>query len=109
MLIRLRTGRTRERAQARDECSVSCYRDNHKREFATRHRLINKIQRVAGAPMNCYFPLMNYYFLRRMSFLTSGFLLSTTCAHAHHLMGGKTPSTFADGLLSGLGHPLIGP
>ena len=50
-----------------------------------------------------------YYFLSRMSFLTSGFLLSTSCAHAHHLMGGKTPSTFADGLLSGLGHPLIGP
>jgi len=24
-------------------------------------------------------------------------------------MGGKTPSTFADGILSGLGHPIIGP
>ena len=24
-------------------------------------------------------------------------------------MGGKTPSTFAEGLLSGLGHPVIGP
>jgi urease accessory protein len=64
---------------------------------------MNKIQPAAGAPMNYY------YFLRRMSFLTSAVLLSTTCAHAHHLMGGKTPSTFADGLLSGLGHPLIGP
>lgn len=30
-------------------------------------------------------------------------------ASAHHLMGGKTPSTFADGILSGLGHPIIGP
>jgi urease accessory protein len=29
-------------------------------------------------------------------------------AFAHHLMGGRTPSTFAEGLLSGLGHPLIG-
>lgn len=29
-------------------------------------------------------------------------------AFAHHLMGGRTPSTFAEGLLSGLGHPLLG-
>ncbi len=29
-------------------------------------------------------------------------------AFAHHLMGGHTPATFAEGLLSGLGHPLIG-
>lgn len=29
-------------------------------------------------------------------------------AHAHHVMGGRMPSTFAEGLLSGLGHPLIG-
>jgi len=29
-------------------------------------------------------------------------------AFAHHLMGGRTPATFADGLLSGLGHPIIG-
>jgi urease accessory protein len=24
-------------------------------------------------------------------------------------MGGKTPSTFVDGILSGVGHPIIGP
>jgi len=29
-------------------------------------------------------------------------------AFAHHPMGGLTPATFADGLLSGLGHPVIG-
>ena len=29
-------------------------------------------------------------------------------AFAHHLMGGKMPSTFAEGILSGLGHPVIG-
>lgn len=29
-------------------------------------------------------------------------------AFAHHAMGGGTPSTFAQGLLSGLGHPIIG-
>jgi urease accessory protein len=34
--------------------------------------------------------------------------LYTTSAFAHHVMGGATPSTFAEGLLSGLGHPIIG-
>ncbi|MCF8478303.1 MAG: HupE/UreJ family protein [Pseudolabrys sp.] len=29
-------------------------------------------------------------------------------ALAHHVMGGRMPATFADGLLSGLGHPVIG-
>jgi urease accessory protein len=29
-------------------------------------------------------------------------------ALAHHVMGGGMPVTFADGLLSGLGHPVIG-
>ena len=29
-------------------------------------------------------------------------------AYAHHVMGGRMPETFIDGLLSGLGHPVIG-
>ena len=29
-------------------------------------------------------------------------------AFAHHVMGGKMPVSFVDGLLSGLGHPVIG-
>ena len=29
-------------------------------------------------------------------------------AFAHHVMGGKMPETFLQGLLSGLGHPVIG-
>jgi len=29
-------------------------------------------------------------------------------AFAHHLMGGKIPATFGEGILSGLGHPVIG-
>ncbi|MEI8155148.1 MAG: HupE/UreJ family protein [Hyphomicrobiales bacterium] len=29
-------------------------------------------------------------------------------AEAHHAMGGRTPSTFLEGLLSGLAHPVIG-
>ena len=30
-------------------------------------------------------------------------------AHAHHPTGGMTPGTFTDGLLSGIGHPVLGP
>lgn len=33
---------------------------------------------------------------------------STTAVLAHHPMGGATPATFGEGLLSGLGHPIIG-
>jgi urease accessory protein len=35
-------------------------------------------------------------------------LLIPGLAFAHHFMGGATPQTFMQGLLSGLGHPLIG-
>src|SRR6476469_5822310 len=34
--------------------------------------------------------------------------LSVDPVLAHHIMGGRMPTTFADGLLSGLGHPIIG-
>jgi hydrogenase/urease accessory protein HupE len=29
-------------------------------------------------------------------------------AFAHHMTGGRTPATFGEGMLSGLGHPVIG-
>jgi urease accessory protein len=35
-------------------------------------------------------------------------LVASYPAAAHHVMEGKTPSTFVEGLLSGLGHPIIG-
>jgi len=35
-------------------------------------------------------------------------VLAAEPALAHHLMGGRTPATFMEGLLSGLGHPVIG-
>ena len=35
-------------------------------------------------------------------------LLTAMPASAHHVMGGGVPSTFSQGLLSGLGHPVIG-
>jgi urease accessory protein len=34
--------------------------------------------------------------------------LAADPAFAHHVMGGRMPASFADGLLSGLGHPVIG-
>ena len=34
--------------------------------------------------------------------------LAPTAAFAHHPMGGATPTNFTEGLLSGLGHPVIG-
>ena len=36
------------------------------------------------------------------------FTLAAGPAFAHHLMGGRMPASFMDGLLSGLGHPIIG-
>jgi urease accessory protein len=40
--------------------------------------------------------------------LTFAGLLAATPALAHHPMGGMTPTTFMEGLLSGFGHPVIG-
>lgn len=39
---------------------------------------------------------------------TAGMLLAAPLAHAHHAMGGSTPTTFAEGVLSGIAHPVIG-
>lgn len=39
----------------------------------------------------------------------AGLLATAGTASAHHVMGGKTPSTFIEGILSGVGHPIIGP
>ena len=53
---------------------------------------------------------MNISSLRRTVFLALSVLLITAApASAHHVMGGGMPSTFVEGLLSGLGHPVIGP
>jgi urease accessory protein len=40
--------------------------------------------------------------------LALGGLVAATPALAHHPMGGATPATFIQGLLSGFGHPVIG-
>ena len=52
---------------------------------------------------------MNFHQLRRTIFLGFPLLLAAKPASAHHLMGGAMPVTFIEGLLSGLGHPIIGP
>ncbi len=56
---------------------------------------------------------MIFHQLKRVVVLIGPFLAAavpalTTPALAHHVMEGKTPATFAEGLLSGLGHPIIG-
>jgi urease accessory protein len=53
---------------------------------------------------------MNITTLRRTAFTALAVLLATAgTASAHHVMGGGLPSTFSQGFLSGLGHPVIGP
>jgi urease accessory protein len=41
--------------------------------------------------------------------LAADFLLSCESASAQDLIGGKTPATLVEGLLSGISHPVIGP
>src|ERR1700737_4823418 len=52
---------------------------------------------------------MNFRQICRAALLGAPFLLITAPASAHHVMGGKLPSTWLEGLLSGLGHPVIAP
>ena len=40
--------------------------------------------------------------------LALALLAAAEPAFGHHLMGGKIPATFGEGILSGLGHPVIG-
>jgi urease accessory protein len=47
--------------------------------------------------------------IRCVTLVGAGLVASASAASSHHLMGGKTPATFADGILSGVGHPIIGP
>jgi urease accessory protein len=46
--------------------------------------------------------------LARTVFASLVFLAATAGARAHHPMGGATPQTLWQGLLSGFGHPVIG-
>ncbi|MBD2329146.1 HupE/UreJ family protein [Alkalinema sp. FACHB-956] len=44
-----------------------------------------------------------------LSLLTGALLLKATPSLAHHAMGGNLPTTWFQGLMSGLAHPIIGP
>src|SRR5215831_10541374 len=46
--------------------------------------------------------------IRRLTLSLIVLAFSSAPAFAHHLMGGHTPATFGEGILSGLGHPVIG-
>jgi urease accessory protein len=46
--------------------------------------------------------------LKRVGVALAAVALSAGPALAHHVMGGRTAATFGEGLLSGLGHPIIG-
>jgi urease accessory protein len=53
---------------------------------------------------------MNFRSFRcRTALFAIAWAVIATPAFAHHVMGGKIPSTFMEGFLSGLGHPVIGP
>jgi urease accessory protein len=52
---------------------------------------------------------MEFRLARRAVLAAVPLLLAAAPASAHHVMGGRTPSTFIEGLLSGLAHPVIGP
>ncbi|MDX2157989.1 MAG: HupE/UreJ family protein [Hyphomicrobiaceae bacterium] len=52
---------------------------------------------------------MTFISIRRPAAVAAGLILLATPASAHHAMDGKLPSTLLEGLLSGLGHPVIGP
>ena len=51
---------------------------------------------------------MNANPLRLAAFLAVVCLAAVSPASAHHMMDGDLPSTFTQGLLSGLGHPVVG-
>lgn len=48
------------------------------------------------------------YLKRTIAAASAALLAGSTPAFAHHAMGGELPATFIQGLLSGLGHPVIG-
>lgn len=59
---------------------------------------------------SCEYLSQKFLLATLLSVLTgASLLLGASPAMAHHAMGGRTPSNFAEGFLAGLAHPLIGP
>ena len=44
----------------------------------------------------------------RLLTATAAFIVTTPAAFAHHAMGGDTPTTLLEGLVTGMAHPVIG-
>lgn len=65
--------------------------------------LVNLINRAADEKRT------NLNLFGRPTLVTAALFLSTGAASAQDLLRGKTPATIADGLFSGIGHPVIGP
>ncbi len=51
---------------------------------------------------------MQQTLFRRLGLAATLLLAGANAAAAHHPMGGVTPTTFIEGFLSGIGHPVIG-
>src|SRR5437764_9580966 len=79
---------------------------NSDKHVATVFRIIDTSATVSGRLKEADMILSR---IRCATFVGAGLLATPGIASAHHLMGGKIPSTFADGILSGLGLPIIGP
>ena len=58
---------------------------------------------------NTLFPTLSG--VSKLGFMASALVAASAAIHpafAHHPMGGKTPSNFFEGFLSGIGHPIVG-
>jgi urease accessory protein len=51
---------------------------------------------------------MRMTMLKRLGLAAALLMAGISSASAHHAMGGVTPTTFTEGFLSGIGHPVIG-
>jgi urease accessory protein len=93
--------------------SVGDFRYWHKAEIFHPSPGIPTDLSACGHFCHCSWPMkeadMLWSRIRCATLVGAGLVTSAGAASAHHLMGGKTPSTFADGILSGVGHPVIGP
>ncbi|MEO1093628.1 MAG: HupE/UreJ family protein [Cyanobacteria bacterium J06638_28] len=69
--------------------------------------LWQQLARTTAAASSCLFPQRLAAIASLL--LASGTLLFALPAVAHHPFGGETPVNALEGLMSGLGHPVIGP
>jgi urease accessory protein len=88
------------------ECSIGAG-GNSRRSWRAAFAHAGRYANIARVTANSEADMLAKW-MRRVA-LAAPFILIVSEASAHHVMGGKTPATFAEGILSGLGHPIIGP